>query len=124
MANEFRRTQALGSTFGTLVLFAGPSPAIRSGVRHFPNDERVGGEAQRLCTGVLAFVLVLAAGAALPGCGGGGVSSATLPPPPPPPSISITVAPAATSVLLGNTQAFSAEVANTTDTTVSWGVNG
>jgi hypothetical protein len=60
----------------------------------------------------------------MPGCGGGGASLATLPPPPPPPSISITVAPAATSVLLGNTQAFSAEVANTTDTTVSWSVSG
>jgi hypothetical protein len=45
-------------------------------------------------------------------------------PPPPPPSIEVSVAPASGSVLLGNQATFSAAVTNTTNTSVSWSVNG
>jgi hypothetical protein len=56
------------------------------------------------------------------GCVGG--PGITTPPPPPPPSITVTVTPASASVLLGNTQNFSAAVTNTTNTAVTWSVNG
>ncbi|MGB8474336.1 MAG: hypothetical protein WCE61_09650 [Candidatus Acidiferrum sp.] len=57
------------------------------------------------------------------GCGGG--SSGTIQPPPPtPPAPSVTVTPISSSVLLGNSQSFSATVTNTTDTSVRWSVNG
>ncbi len=56
------------------------------------------------------------------GCGGGPGSSP--PPPPPPPAITVSVTPTSGSVLLGNSQAFSAQVTNTTDTSVVWSVNG
>lgn len=55
---------------------------------------------------------------------GGGASGSGLPPPPPPPSIVVTVAPKSGSVLLGNATTFTAKVTNTTDTSVSWSVNG
>lgn len=53
-------------------------------------------------------------------CGGGGGSTA----PPPPPQITVTIAPNSGSVLLGNSLPFSAAVSNTSDTSVSWSVNG
>lgn len=59
----------------------------------------------------------------LRGCGGGGAVS-NPPPPPPPPSIVVKVTPGASTVLLGNTQLFAAEVSNTTNTNVTWSVNG
>jgi len=68
-------------------------------------------------------VALLAMGAWTLGCGGGGAGSVT-PPPPPPPSITIGITPSSGSVLLGGTLAFSATVANTTDTSVIWSVNG
>jgi hypothetical protein len=71
------------------------------------------------CFGV-AFTI--AAGACFAGCGGGGAASG--PPPPPPPSIVVTVTPKISSVLLGNTQAFAAQVTNTANTSVTWSVNG
>jgi hypothetical protein len=55
------------------------------------------------------------------GCGGGGSSA---PPPPPPPAVSISVSPSTASVLVGNTQQFTATVENTTNTAVTWQVNG
>ena len=55
------------------------------------------------------------------GCGGL-VGSST--PQPPPPNITVTVAPAAASLLLGESQTFSATVGNTSNTAVSWSVNG
>jgi hypothetical protein len=61
------------------------------------------------------------AGAWTLGCGGGGAGS---PPPPPPPSIGVTIAPSSGSVVLGNQATFTATVTNTTDTSVSWSVNG
>ena len=71
------------------------------------------------CFGV-AFTL--AVGVCFVGCGGGGAASG--PPPPPPPSIVVAVTPKVSSVLLGNAQAFTAEVTNTADTSVTWSVNG
>jgi hypothetical protein len=55
------------------------------------------------------------------GCGGG---SGTITPPPPSPAITVTITPTSASVLLGNTQNFSATVTNTTNTAVAWSVNG
>jgi hypothetical protein len=72
----------------------------------------------------IVFAALLATGAWTQGCGGGGASTGVLPPPPPPPSIDVTVAPKSGSVLLGNTATFTAKVTNTTDTVVSWSVNG
>lgn len=71
----------------------------------------------------LLLVSSLAAISALTvtGCGSG---SAGTPPPPPPPSITVTVSPTNSSVLLGNSETFSATVTNTTDTSVTWSVNG
>ncbi|HUI73360.1 MAG TPA: hypothetical protein VLX32_00360 [Candidatus Acidoferrum sp.] len=57
------------------------------------------------------------------GCGGGSAGSVA-PPPPPPPAITVSVTPTASSVLLGNSLTFSASVSNTTNTGVSWSVNG
>jgi len=56
------------------------------------------------------------------GGGGGGVGGSTTPPPPP--QITVTIAPNSGTVLLGNTLSFSATVTNTSDTSVSWSVNG
>ncbi|MGC2231223.1 MAG: hypothetical protein WBA09_06950 [Candidatus Acidiferrum sp.] len=71
----------------------------------------------------LQFLALLSAGGWMLGCGGGSPGSIT-PPPPPPPSISVTVTPTSGSVLLGNSLTFSATVTNTTNTNVSWSVNG
>lgn len=57
--------------------------------------------------------------ASLLGCGGV-VGSA----PPPPPPISVGVSPASATVLLGAMQSFAATVINTTNTSVTWSVNG
>ena len=72
------------------------------------------------CWGV---TLLLATGVSFEGCGGGGAATGP-PPPPPPPSIVVKVTPQSGSVLLGNTQTFSAQVTNTTNTAVAWSVNG
>jgi uncharacterized protein (DUF1800 family) len=45
-------------------------------------------------------------------------------PPPPPPPITVVVSPAAANVATGMTQAFAATVAGTSNTGVSWSVNG
>jgi hypothetical protein len=73
--------------------------------------------------GRLPFLLVLGAGTSLAGCGGG-PGTVTSAPPPPPPSITVTLAPMSGSVLLGNSQTFTATVTNATDTNVNWSVNG
>lgn len=80
-------------------------------------------DVQRIGTKKIVFVALLTTGVCLQSCGGGGASSVQLPPPPPP-SIVVTVTPKSGSVLLGNTAAFSAKVSNTTDTVVTWSVNG
>ena len=75
----------------------------------------------------LPFFILLFAAAFLPGCAGstGGTGSSVVPPPPPPTpsSVTVTITPAATSLLLGNTQTFTATVTGKTNTTVSWSVN-
>ncbi len=76
-----------------------------------------------LALGRLPFFLVIAAGAWLLGCGGGS-GTITPPPPPPPSSITVTVSPLSGSVLLGNSQALTATVTNSSDTKVNWSVNG
>ncbi len=55
------------------------------------------------------------------GCGGG---AAAPPNPPPTRAIQVTVAPANSSVVLGNTVAFNATVTGTSDSGVTWSVNG
>jgi hypothetical protein len=57
----------------------------------------------------------------LAACGGGGGGSST---PPPPSQITVAITPASGSVLLGETLSFSATVSNSSNTSVSWSVNG
>ena len=68
---------------------------------------------------VSSFAAILAL--TVPGCGSG---SAGTPPPPPPAPITVSVSPSATSVLLGNSETFSATVTNATNSNVTWSVNG
>jgi hypothetical protein len=70
----------------------------------------------------LLFVL-LTAGAWTLGCGGGGAGSVAQPTPPPPP-IQIEVSPQSGTVLLGETLRLAATVSNSTNTGVSWSVEG
>lgn len=66
----------------------------------------------------LAFGLLVIAAACGGGGGGGGVSSD------PPPSISVSTGPASASLLLGGSQQFTATVTGTSNTAVTWSVNG
>ncbi|MGB8522623.1 MAG: hypothetical protein WCD43_06635, partial [Candidatus Acidiferrales bacterium] len=56
---------------------------------------------------------------ALAGCGYAGT-----PPEPPPPNVTVTIQPASVSLFLGQTQAFQATVIGSTNTNVTWQVNG
>ena len=67
--------------------------------------------------------MLLTASAWALGCGGGGAGPVT-PPPAPPPSITVTVIPTSSNVLLGNSLTFTANLTNTSDTGVTWSVNG
>ncbi len=58
----------------------------------------------------------------LSACGGGGGGASS--PPPPPTQISVTISPSAPSVILGATQQFTAAVSGTSNTAVTWAVNG
>jgi hypothetical protein len=58
------------------------------------------------------------------GCVGAAGSGPAQPPPSSPSSVAVTVVPSTASVLLGEPQSFTATVANTTNTAVSWSVNG
>jgi hypothetical protein len=58
----------------------------------------------------------------LPGCGGGGSSTTTMSPPSQ--SVTVAVTSSSSSVLLGNMQQFTARVTGTSNTAVSWSVNG
>jgi hypothetical protein len=66
--------------------------------------------------------MLLTASAWTLGCGGGGAGLVT-PLLAPPPSITVTVTSASNNVLLGNSLTFTANVANTGDTGVTWSVN-
>jgi DNA-binding beta-propeller fold protein YncE len=76
---------------------------------------------RELSLGSIIALLVLGLAGFQLGCGGGGSSA---PPPPPPPAVSVSVSPSTASVLVGNTQQFTATVQNTTNTAVTWQVNG
>jgi len=68
---------------------------------------------------------LLAFAASVAGCAGGLTGSVTPTPPPPTPSfLSVTVSPASASVLLGASQTLNATVTGSTNTSVSWNVNG
>lgn len=67
---------------------------------------------------VFLFVVGAACGCSQSAATGGGL------PPPQPPSIEISVTPQSENITLGNSQSFVATVTNTTNTSVSWSVNG
>ncbi|MFZ0820338.1 MAG: hypothetical protein WAM91_09735 [Candidatus Acidiferrales bacterium] len=67
-----------------------------------------------MLTGLLAM--------SISGCAG--VGGSVQPPPPPPPPVTVLVSPSAVSVPLGGTSQFNAVVSNTTNTGVTWSVNG
>jgi parallel beta-helix repeat protein len=71
-----------------------------------------------LSIGRVFIVAVSAVG--VPGCGGGGSSTTTTPPQ----AVTVAVTSSGSSVLLGNTQQFTAEVTGTSNRAVSWSVNG
>src|SRR5436309_4711777 len=78
---------------------------------------------KRSTTRTLVFIALLAKAAWTLGCTAGSIS----PSPPsqsPPPTIAVTVNPTNASVLLGNQVTFTATVTNTSDTAVSWSING
>ena len=105
--------------------FAGPSSAFPFSMRPLsPTRSSNQGPSARsphvpLCIAqaILLFVLTLSQAA----CGGGGGGGTA---PPPPPQITVTIASISSSVVLGNSLPFSATVSNTSDTSVSWSVNG
>ena len=77
----------------------------------------------------LGFALILVClTVILAGCGGGNEQSTPPPgpPPPPPPSnnISVTVSPSTANLTIGQTTTFTAQVQNTSNTAVTWAVNG
>src|SRR5882672_11377879 len=105
-------------------LFAGPSSAIRISMRPLSQTRSKQDHSTRsflvprpIAQTIFLFTLALS----LAACGGGGGGGSV---PPPPPQITVAIAPNSGTVLLGNTLAFSATVTNTTDTPVSWSVNG
>ncbi|MGH9744079.1 MAG: hypothetical protein ACRD51_17185 [Candidatus Acidiferrum sp.] len=106
--------------------FACIPPCMRPLTPSTPKAKRMAGGLShvRKALADVPFLVVLAGTACLQGCGGGSADSVGNPPPPPPPSIVVTVTPSSGSVLLGNSQPFTATVTNTTDTGVTWSVNG
>lgn len=79
----------------------------------------------RQTTLALALLLLLfSAGTWMLGCGGGSAGVVSSPPTPATPSIVVMVTPTSGSILLGNSQTFTATVTNSTNTAVSWSVNG
>src|SRR5438445_3096533 len=78
---------------------------------------------RRSRTRTLVFIALLAEAAWTLGCTAGSVSPSP-PSPSPPPPIAVTVNPTNASVLLGNQVTSTATVTNTSDTAVSWSING
>ncbi|MGB9430990.1 MAG: right-handed parallel beta-helix repeat-containing protein [Candidatus Acidiferrum sp.] len=73
------------------------------------------------CVHAIVVVAVLCALTSLIGLGGcGGSNSST----PPPQSVTVTVSSSSSNVLLGNTQQLTATVTGTSNTAVTWSVNG
>ena len=71
-------------------------------------------------TNIIYSVIIALFAVGLSSCGGGGSSSS----PPPPPAVSVTVSPGTANVPAGGTQPFMANVQNTSNTAVTWEVNG
>ena len=69
---------------------------------------------RKISRGMMSILLI-----ALAGCGFAGT-----PPGPPPPNVTVTIQPASASLFLGQTQAFQATVVGSTNTNVTWQVNG
>src|SRR5437899_7717960 len=104
-------------------LFAGPSSAIRISMRPLSQTRSKQAHSARsflvprpIAQTIFLYTLALS----LAACGSGGGGSVT----PPPAQITVAIAPNSGTVLLGNTLTFSATVTNTSDTSVSWSVNG
>ena len=74
----------------------------------------------------LAFLtfLSVASCAVLLSCGGGSTSPSSSQQQQPPPAISVTVTPGTANLTVGGTQQFQDTVSNTSNTTVTWAVNG
>jgi len=105
-------------------LFAGPSSAIRIFMRPLSQSRSKQGSPTwglRVPRLTAQSFLLFTFGLSLAACGGGGGGGSTTPPPP---QITVAIAPNSGTVLLGNTLTFSATVTNTSDTSVSWSVNG
>ncbi len=68
------------------------------------------------------FLTAVGAAIVANGCGGGSGSSGG--PPPPPPQISVTISPTTASVPINTTQQFTDTVTGTSNTAVTWSVNG
>jgi len=66
------------------------------------------------------FLFAFAIG--LASCGGGGSSITS--PPPAPQTVTVSVSPSSANVLLGNTQQFTAAVTDSSNSAVTWSVNG
>src|ERR1700739_228562 len=108
----------------TLRSFAGPSSAIANVMRPLSQKRSRPGPSQRspivhghTTRTIIVFAISLTLSACASVSGGGSTT-------PPPPQIAVSITPNPGTVLLGNTLAFSATVTNTSDTSVSWGVNG
>ena len=69
---------------------------------------------RKISRGMMSILLI-----ALAGCGYAGT-----PPGPPPPNVTVTIQPTSASLFLGQTQAFQATVVGSTNTSVTWQVNG
>ena len=73
---------------------------------------------------------LLLAPALLGGCGGGGKDDTYNPAlvaptgPPAPPAVAVSVSPPSATIVVGGTQTFTASVTNTTNTAVTWSVQG
>ena len=81
----------------------------------------------RALYGVHFLLLLVGISQILLGCASGGPGGIVTPPPPPtppPPAISVVVSPTSATLLLGNAQTFTATVSNTTNSNVTWSVNG
>jgi hypothetical protein len=70
--------------------------------------------ARKISPSMMSILLI-----ALVGCG-----YAFAPPTPPPPTVTVSIQPASVSLFLGQTQAFQATVVGSTNTNVTWQVNG
>jgi len=71
-----------------------------------------------------ALVFTILASLLLSCCGTAGGSSSSKTPPPPPATVTVNVSPATATVFLGNQQQMTASVSGTSNSTVTWSVDG